>query len=170
MRRRLYFVLPDVESARRAMEDLLLARIEYRNIHVLARRGTSLGDLPEAGYSLKSDLVHGALVGSIVGAVGGLIVGAAIVAFPIEGTQPELGTVVIAVVIGALLGAWIASMVGAAVPNSRLKAFQQDIERGSLLMIVDVPYRRVDEIRALLLSRHPETLAASMETRYPAFP
>ena len=32
MRRRLYFVLPDVESARRTADDLLLARIEDRHI------------------------------------------------------------------------------------------------------------------------------------------
>ena len=40
MRRRLYFIMPDLPSARKMMDDLLLARIEERHIHVLARRGT----------------------------------------------------------------------------------------------------------------------------------
>src|SRR5439155_682216 len=44
MRRRLYWLLPDVESARRTVDDLLLARIEDRHMHVLARRGTDLAD------------------------------------------------------------------------------------------------------------------------------
>ncbi len=63
MRRRLYFLLPDVDSARRTADDLLLARIEDRHMNVLARRGTDLGELREAGYALKSDLLHGAGVG-----------------------------------------------------------------------------------------------------------
>jgi hypothetical protein len=45
MRRRLYFVLPDLESARRTADDLLLARVEDRHMHFLARRGTDLSGL-----------------------------------------------------------------------------------------------------------------------------
>src|SRR5438552_2571485 len=36
MRRRLYFLLPDVESARHTADDLLLARVEDRHMHFLA--------------------------------------------------------------------------------------------------------------------------------------
>ena len=38
MRRRLYLVLPDLASARQTANDLLLARIEDRHMHFLARR------------------------------------------------------------------------------------------------------------------------------------
>jgi hypothetical protein len=48
MRRRLYFLLPDVVSARQTVADLLLARIEDRHMRVLAKRGTDLGELHEA--------------------------------------------------------------------------------------------------------------------------
>ncbi|HET9023545.1 MAG TPA: DUF1269 domain-containing protein, partial [Burkholderiaceae bacterium] len=44
--RRIYFLLPDVASARAIVNELLLARIEERRIHVLAREGTPLEDLP----------------------------------------------------------------------------------------------------------------------------
>lgn len=37
MNRRLYFVLPDVPSAETTMDDLLLARVDARRIHCLAR-------------------------------------------------------------------------------------------------------------------------------------
>ena len=59
MRRRLYFLLPDLGSAKQSVEDLLLARVEARHIHVLGRRGADLGDLPEASVFQKTDLVHG---------------------------------------------------------------------------------------------------------------
>jgi hypothetical protein len=170
MRRRLYFLLPDVESASRTADDLLLARIEDRHMHFLARRGTDLGELHEANYLLKTDLVHGAGIGLLLGALGGLILGALIVAYPPQGTRPELVAVLIAAVIGAVLGAWMASMAAAAVPNSRLKAFHDEIARGKVLLMVDVPYGRVTQIRDVVLSRHPEAVPGGQETRYPAFP
>jgi hypothetical protein len=39
MRRRIYWLLPDVESARRTMDHLLLARIAEPHIHFVAREG-----------------------------------------------------------------------------------------------------------------------------------
>jgi hypothetical protein len=170
MRRRVYFLLPDVDSARRTADDLLLARIEDRHMHFLARRGTDLGELHEANYLHKTDLVHGAGIGLMLGALAGLLLGAIIVAYPPEGTKPQLVAVLIAAIIGGVLGAWMASMAAAAVPNSRLKAFHGDIEQGKVLLMVDVPYGRVEQIREIVLSRHPEALARGQETRYPAFP
>jgi hypothetical protein len=170
MRRRLYFVLPDVASAHRTADDLLLARVEDRHMHFLARRGTDLGELHEASYLLKTDLVHGAGIGLMLGALGGVVLGAVIVAYPPHGTQPQLVAVLIAAVIGAVLGAWMASMAAAAVPNSRLKAFADDIARGKVLLVVDVPYGRVGQIRDVVLARHPEAVSGGQDTRFPAFP
>lgn len=170
MRRRLYFILPDVDSARRTADDLLLARVEDRHTHFLARRGTDLGELREAGYLIKTDLLHGAGVGLGLGALGGLALGALLVLFPIEGSRPHPGTVFIAVLIGCLLGAWIASMVGSSVPNSRLKAFQRDIDAGKVLMMVDVPYAAVDSILNIVSARHPEAVPAGQVRPYPVFP
>lgn len=170
MRRRLYFLLPDVDSARRTADDLLLARFEDRHMHFLARRGTHLGELPEASYLQKSDLVHGAGIGFAIGGLGGLLLGALIVAFPIEGTQPQLVAVPVAAVVGAVLGAWMASMAAAAVPNSRLEAFQEAIAGGKVLLMLDVALARVEQARELVRTRHPEALSGGMETRYPAFP
>lgn len=69
MRRRLYFIMPDLASARKMMDDLLLARIEERHIHFLARRGTPMDGLHEANHLQKSDLVHGVQVGLALGAI-----------------------------------------------------------------------------------------------------
>jgi membrane protein DedA with SNARE-associated domain len=170
MRRRLYFLLPDVESAQQTANDLLLARIDDRHMHFLAKRGTDLGELNEANVLHKTDLMHGVGVGLALGGVCGLVLGAVIVAWPPEGTQPQMVAVLIAAVVGAVLGAWMSSMAGAAVPNSRLKQFESDIERGKVLAMVDVPYGRVEQIRALVARRHPEAVAGGQETRFPAFP
>jgi hypothetical protein len=57
-------------------------------------------------------------------------------------------------------------MVGAAVPNSRLRQFDGDMEAGRVLMMVDVPLRRVEEITELVLSRHPEAVPRGQAMRY----
>lgn len=150
MRRRLYFLLPDVESAKRTADDLLLARVDDRHMRFLSRRGTALEPLHEAGYLDKT----GALVGALV------------VAYPPEGMRPQLVAVLIGMLVGAPLGAWVASMVGAAVPNSRLRQFHADLEAGRVLMMVDVPFRRVAEISALVASRHPEAVPRGEAMRY----
>ena len=170
MRRRLYFLLPDVPSAKRTADDLLLARVEDRHMHFLAKRGTDLGELHEASYTIKTDLARGAGLGLVLGALGGALLGAMIVGTPLEGTHPGLASAVAATLAGALLGVWLGSMAAVAVPNSRLRSFQTEIERGRVLLMVDVPYGRVDEVREIVLARHPEATPAGLETRYPAFP
>ena len=170
MRRRLYFLLPDVPSAKRTADDLLLARVDDRRMHFLARRGTDLGELHECGYAMKTDLARGAALGLVLGVLGGALLGAFIVGMPPEGTHPGLASAVIATLVGALIGVWLGTMAAVAVPNSRLKLFHPDLERGSVLLMIDVPYVRVDEVRNIVLARHPEAMPAGLETRYPAFP
>jgi len=87
MRRRLYFLLPDIASARHTVDDLLLARIEDRHMHVLARRGAELGELHEASWLQKTDLVHGAEVGLVIGGIGGFLLGLFVVLTPPEGCR-----------------------------------------------------------------------------------
>src|SRR3954462_15787768 len=106
MRLRMYGTLPDLASARRLANDLLLARVEDRHMHFLAKRGTDLGELHEASYLIKTDLARGAGIGLFVGALAGLILGTLIVNHPPEGTHPGLAAAVLAAIVGALLGLW----------------------------------------------------------------
>jgi hypothetical protein len=170
MRRRLYFLLPDVASARHTVDDLLLARVEDRHMHVLARRDTDLGNLHEASALQKTDLVHGAEIGLVIGGIGGCLLGLFVVLTPPDGFTLELATVLATTLGGALLGAWVASLVGASVPNSRLKQYAADIEAGRVLLMVDVPPSRIEEIRELVHRRHPEASGGAMEPTMPAFP
>jgi uncharacterized membrane protein YeaQ/YmgE (transglycosylase-associated protein family) len=170
VRRRLYFLLPDVPAAEQTLNDLLLARVEARHVHCLARRDTDLGELPEAGALQKTDFVHGAEVGLAIGGIAGVAVGALAIAFPPEGVTLQFVTVLLTGVLGAVFGAWVSSMAGAAIPNSRLAAFYRAIEAGSILMMVDVPLYRAQEIRDLVAKRHPEAVAGGVEPTIPAFP
>lgn len=170
MRRRLYFMVPDARSARQIRDELLLARIEDSHIHVMAKDGVALGDLHEASILQKSDFVHGAETGLAVGGGIGIIAGLVAVFFPPAGVDLQLVTILLTALVGAAFGAWVASMVASSIPNSRLKNFESAIAAGQILMMVDSPSSRVDEIRQLVSARHPEAMNSGMEPTIPAFP
>jgi hypothetical protein len=170
MRLRMYVTLPDVASARKLADDLLLARIDDRHMHFLARRGTDLGELHEASYLQKTDAVHGAFTGLVIGGVVGVLVGLLLVYFPPGGLSVQLVAVLIAAVVGAGLGIWVASMVGLQVPNSRLKGFEKEIEEGKILLMLDVPSGRFEQVREVIARLHPEALDRGSEATIPAFP
>jgi hypothetical protein len=152
------------------MDDLLLARIEERHIHCLGRRGTSMEGLHEANVLQKSDLVHGAQIGLLLGALLGCVVGGAVVwYFPVAGIWQTV-TVLGAAILGALFGIWVSSMVGSSIPNSRLQQFQPLIDGGNILVMVDVPDHRTEEIKSVIGERHPEALHRGLEPHIPAFP
>ncbi len=170
MRRRLYFMVPDAPSAQQIRDALLLARIEDRHIHVMARDGLPLSGLNEASILQKSDFVHGAETGLAVGGGIGIVAGLVAVFFPPAGVDLELVTILLTALIGAAFGAWVASMVASSIPNSRLKSFESAIAAGHLLMMVDTPAGRVEDIRRLVASHHPEAMSSGMEPTIPAFP
>lgn len=167
--RRLYFVLPDVQSARQMLDEMLLARIEERHIHFLAKRGLLPPDLPEASPLQKTDAIHGAWTGIVVGGACGVLAGVVLFLYP-PGIELKLVTVLLAAIVGAMFGAWVSSMVGMAVPNSQLKRFREDIDLGRVLMMIDVPISRVADVTARVTGRHPEIEAKGWEPEIPAFP
>jgi hypothetical protein len=170
MRRRLYWMLPNVESARRCANDLLLMRIEDRHMHFLARRGTDLGELHECSWLQKSDVRHGALVGGVVGGLLGGLVAVALNYYPMGDWTINHAGVLILIGFGIGFGIWAATLVGLSVPNSRLKRFEADIDRGGVLLMLDVPFHLVDEVHELLQEKHPEARWAGVDPTVPAFP
>lgn len=171
MRRRLYFILPDVENARRMMNEMLLARIEARHIHFLAKPEISLGDLPLANVAQRSDMVHSAEVGMMLGAGLGLLAGVLAVLVPPWYVPVPLVTIPITTVVGAFASAWWLGMLATAIPNSRLKQFEVQLEQGKVLMMVAVPFHQVEQIRELLAKTHPEAaFGGAWPTDHVVFP
>ncbi|TCP10678.1 dihydroorotase [Crenobacter luteus] len=171
MRKRIYYLIPDLDSAKRVMNDLLLARIEEKHIHFLAREGSDLSTLHRANLLQESDIVHGAEMGLAVGGMTGLFTGFAAAFFILSDSGlPWGGIVLVTCLFGALFGAWAASMIGSSVPNSRLKPFRPAIDAGKILLMVDVPHDQVEAIEQLLKKIHPEAHLEGTEPTIPAFP
>jgi hypothetical protein len=172
MRRRIYWLLPDLQSARSTMNDLLLSHIEERHIHFVAREDADMRGLHAANVLQTSDVVRSAEIGLIVGAgLGGLLGALVAVFYPIGGDKVQWGIVAPALTIfGALFGTWTSSMIGISTPSKRLQRFAAQIERGRILLMVDAPLWRVEAIEKRLQQQHPEAHLEGTEPDIPAFP
>ena len=168
--RRIYLLLPNVHSAQMTVNELLLLRVEWRHIHVIANHNVPLKDLPEATLAQRSDLLPALARGATMGGLTGTLAGLVALAFPPAGLTIAGGAVVAIKLCGAGFGAWTATMIGVDVPNTRLKRFEQAIEKGELLMMVDVAKDRVDEIEEVIKLRHAEADIQGTDPTIPAFP
>ena len=168
--RRLYFMVPDIDTANTVVDELLLKRVDDHHIHVVAKEGTPMGDLPEANLLQKSDFIPAMERGLAVGGITGVLAGIAAVTFPPAGLVLGGGAILGTSLAGAGFGAWISGMIGMDVPNSQIEKFESAIEKGEVLMMIDIPKTRVEEIEALIQQHHPDADMGGTEPHIPAFP
>lgn len=108
--------------------------------------------------------------GVAAGGLGCLLAGALAVTFPPAGLVLGGGALLRLTLSGAGFGAWMASMVGVGLSSSRLQKFESAIEAGQLLVIIDVPRARVQEIEALVIRYHPDAELKGIDSNIPIFP
>lgn len=166
--RRLYFLLPDLTVTHKVVDELLLAHTPEKHIHVIAREGTQLGDLPEANLIQKSDFLPAMERGLALGGATGVVAGLAAIAIP--GVVVAGGALLAMGVVGAGMGAWLGGMIGLDVENSQVRKFEHAIQDGQILMLVDVPKERVEKVQASIREHHPEVDFGGTEPTIPAFP
>ena len=155
MRRRCYFMLPDVASARAMLDQLLLARIEERYIHFLAKPDTLPPDMPEANLFQRTDLVHSTEVGIFIGAVSGILACGLMLVMPLARFETQILSFAACGAGGALLGAWMAARASTALPNSHLEQYISAINQGQVLLMLDLPAGRSGEIKELIYRKFP---------------
>ncbi len=168
--RRIYFLVPDISVTKRIVDELLLARIEEKHIHVIAKRGTPLEELPEASLLQKSDFIPAVEQGLALGGATGMLSGLVAIAIPPASIVIAGGILLATSFAGASMGAWLGGMVGMNVGNRRIKEFEDAIEAGNFLVLADVSPDRVDEIEECVRKHLPEVKVEYTEPKIPAFP
>ena len=167
MRGRIYGLLPHLDSARTTMDDLLQVGVDPRHVRFVAREDCDLAGLHAAGVLQTSDVIGCAETGLVVGAAfGGLLGAVAAVSYPGAGDAPQWSLIPILILAGALVDAWTSSMIGISAPNRRLRRFAPEIAQGRILLLVDLPMRRVPEIEQRLRAMHPEARLENMDAGF----
>lgn len=168
--RRIYFLVPNVDSAKGIVTELLLKHVEERHIHIVARSDISLEELPKAKLAQRTDLIPSIEKGIATGGVCGVLAGLAVVAFPPTGLALGGGALLGLTAFGAGFGAWASSMIGISIPNSHIEKYKKAISEGQLLLMIDVPAGRVDEVEKIIRQHHPEVELKGTDPTIPAFP
>lgn len=164
---KLYFLVPDAQSARNIITELRADGVRAQHISILAHKDTefetslevselddkTLSDFGETG---KSDLLPALEKGAAMGGSIGLLGGLAALAFPPAGFIVGGGAVLVSTAVGAGLGAWISSMIGIAAPHQDIEHYIQAIENGSILLLVDVDEEQYESAKVLIARHHPE--------------
>ena len=167
--KRIVMLVPDVETARQITRELLAERVPEKHIHVIAREGTPMEDLHEAGLAERTDLVAALKRGAAVGGATGLLAGLAALAFP--GVAVAGGAVLLASTLaGSAVGAWASSLIGVSIPSEELQRYERAVEEGQLLMMIDIPRQRAEELLALIRRLHPEADIKEVEYFPPPIP
>ncbi len=166
--RRLCFLLPDIEHAHAVVDDLRDEGIKDADIYVVANEETKLRDLPGKGMIEGSDfypqLERGLAIGGAIGAIGSMI------AMRVAGVVLGGGAILLFGLLGAGFSGLLASIAGAAFPNSRLAQFQDAIDAGHVLVIVDLPPNQIPIIEKRVKARHPDVEFDGLEPRAPLIP
>lgn len=168
--KRLCFLCPDVERARLTIAALRRAGAGESHLLVVARHDIPLEDLPTAGVQATDaipGLERGLAAGGIIGAIAG------IVALSFEEIGVALGGAAIPMfaLFGAGVGGLSAVLSGASFTSSRLKSFQNAIEKeGKILVMVDASEGQVDAFETAVKTAVPEVEFAGFEPRTPIVP
>jgi hypothetical protein len=153
MHRRLYFSFPTKSQARRAVADLQGAGIQGDHTHAVARPGTDISGLPQATAGQSHDQVWRlerlfwySNLGVFALAAVGLV--ASLFAWSGAGMAVSLAVMLVTFVAGERFAVRL--------PHAHLEDLRIPLEHGEVVLLVDVPFRRVREIEHLIAERHPE--------------
>lgn len=151
--KKLIFSIPDTSTTRQAVDFLKSRGFEESDISVLGNELTEPSAIPEPG-EFDNDVIPASKRGVIVGGATGLLAGLG-AALVIPGLAIGGAALALATAGGATFGVLAASLIGSSVTNSQIREYEEIIERGGLLMVIEVTEERETHITQQLQSAHP---------------
>ena len=154
MKRRLYFLLPDLEHATTTIGDLKTKGIPETDLHLLGG-DTSTTDAPTTTTTLDRACLPGR-VERLVWGLNLLIFGIAAVALLLLLLQTAWAWTPVPLAIMALT--FFGGLRFTHVPDVQVDEFRDALHHGEVLLMLDVPPEQVAEAERLVTRRHPEAV------------
>ena len=133
---KLVYSLDSADTALEAVRRLRALAVPDKCISLIAGSDIELEQIPDRFVTDSTDfgpaVARGAALGGTMGAVAGLIVAS----FPMFGIALGGGALLLATA-GAAVGAWSSALMGAATPSELRRHFEDEIEKGRVLLAVD---------------------------------
>lgn len=148
MKVRRVYSTSSLPAAQTAIRDIRDAGIEDDDISLIARSDIELERVPEHQKEASTDFKHAALRGAGLGGATGLLAGLAAVAFPPLGLT--IAGVALTTLGGAAVGTWASALVGASLPDPIRRRFEDEIEAGRILIVIDGEGEALERAEAAL--------------------
>lgn len=138
-------------AAEQALQDLRTAGFDPRHVSVITRNPERARDIArETGAEVATGTATGAGLGAILGGAAGWLVGIGALAIPGVGPIVAAGPIAAALGvagttaaagagIGVVAGGLVGALTGWGFSESEARAYQEGIERGDILLAVEVP-------------------------------
>jgi len=153
MLRRLFFLLPDESQGSALVADLGAAGVGRENLHAVTGGGRLLQEFPPAtarqqrdsAWRLQNSLWNGNLGLFVLAALGFIF-------------SLSAGSTLWVLVTAAIMVATFVAGAGFVyhLPDTHLGEFNISLRHGDIVLMVDVPRQRANEITQLVRRRHPE--------------
>ena len=159
MKRRLYYLLPDVKHADSFFEDLKKYKIYPRNIHAVVNEGTHLEkefdihnqNEPDRDYFIEWVLWRLNLIAFFIA-----LFAFVIMLFTTLSVWILLPLTIMAVTFSA--GFYFARNI----PNVHLNEFKAELNHGEIVMMVDVPASKIWKLMRHMQHKHPEAITGGV--------
>ncbi|KIQ96407.1 hypothetical protein [Lysobacter sp. A03] len=135
MTERHVFCTPDINTASQVMAAARSAGVEDDNILLVARSDIELEQIPDQRKQADTDMLPAAARGVGYGAGAGLLAGLIAVAIPPVGIT--MAGAAAATLAGGAVGGWISALMGSSLPDPVRQQFEERIEAGQILVILD---------------------------------
>ncbi|WP_024868751.1 hypothetical protein [Pseudoxanthomonas suwonensis] len=149
MKTRRIYSTPNLAAAQAALTAAHEAGIERDSLSLIARSDIEMEAVPDDLREAHTDMVPAALRGAAGGGAMGLVAGLAAVAIPPLGIT--LAGAGIMAAVGALVGSWSSALMGATVPDPVRRRFEEEIESGRILLVVDAADDELPRAEAAVL-------------------
>lgn len=156
-----YFISSDLDDLDRVEQELELRGVVKPQIHVLSKDDMGVDThqhLHNIESVLKQDVVHGTYVGAILG----ILSAALVISMAHLSNLPEAYTwspfIFLAIILFGFI-TWSGGFYGIQTPHKDFRRFQQDLDQGKHVFIVDVDSSQENIIKQLQID-HPELVDA----------
>jgi len=148
MKHRRVFSTPDLATAKTAIAAARSVGIEDAAIALVANDDIEIHSISSERIDPRTDTTPAALRGALFGAVVGLV--AAVIAHFLPSLRVTLGEAAFVVLVGAMIGAWSAALMGSTIPNEVRRDFKDEIDHGQILVVIDARKRALARAESAL--------------------
>lgn len=135
MKTRRIYATPNLAAAHAALAAARDTGIDHESLSLIARADIEMESVPDDLREAHTDSIPAALRGAAGGGAIGLVAGLIAVAVPPLGIT--LAGAGLMAAVGALVGSWSSALVGASVPDPVRRRFEDAIESGQILLVID---------------------------------